>query len=140
MDSGGSLADRLFDIPEGPRSALAVVLWWEKRRPAYNLVLALAGVPSLLLFYLFVELSGAVPAGEDAVEPLVLFVAPLLANVLYTAGWLVEVPVRVLLPGESRRLGPRLLKLGIGFSLVVIALPPVLWAVVCLVRLFSSLG
>ena len=140
MSGDHFLDDWVFEVPREPRSAWSVVLWWEKRRLVYNGLLVLAGIPLLCLFYLFVELSGAVPPGEDAVEPMVLFVAPLLANVLYTAGWLVEVPVRVLLPGASRRLGPRLLKLGIGFSLVVIALPTVAWAVVCLVRLFSSLG
>jgi hypothetical protein len=62
------------------------------------------------------------------VEPLALLAAPFGINVLYTIGWLVEVPARLLVPGLSSRFGPLLLKLGLGFGLFLITLPAAFWA------------
>ena len=73
------------------------------------------------------KVSGHDPTGEDAVEPLALLTAPFGINVLYTPGWLVEVPARVLRPALSPQFGPLLLKLGLGLGLSLITLPAALW-------------
>lgn len=127
----------MFAVPPGARSAWDVVLWWERRRIPYNVILGVVGVCSLLLFHVFIEAAHGVPPGEDAVEPIMLFIAPVVANLCYTAGWLVEVPARWIAPRAAERLGPGLLKLGLGFSLLVALLPTVVWAVIALVRLLS---
>jgi hypothetical protein len=128
----------LFEVPGEPRSAWSVVLWWEKRRPAYNGILLLVGIPLLVLFHVFVDAAGVVPPGEDPVENFVVLASPIVANVFYTAGWFVEANARIIHPGASRRLGPRLLKLGIGFTLAVMALPSAIWGMVCLVQLLNA--
>jgi len=56
--------------------------------------------------------SGHLHPGEDAVEPIALLAAPFGINLLYTLGWLVEVPARLLRPGLSPRFGQLLLKMG----------------------------
>jgi hypothetical protein len=61
------------------------------------------------------------------VESLALFGAPLAINVLYTLGWLVEVPTRLVVPTLSPGFGPLLLKLGLGLGLFLTTLPAAFW-------------
>ena len=114
-------------------SLWSVIGWWERRRPSYNLFLAAVGVPSLLVFFLAISAAHELQPGEDAVEPMALFAAPVLANIAYTAGWIVE--AALLWRPSTQPRGPRLMRLGLLFSLFVILLPAVAWTVVALVRL-----
>ncbi len=116
-----------FQVPAGRRGALQIVAWWELRRIPYNLIVGAAGVLSLLLFSVAIEKSDVLRPGEDAVEPLALLAAPLLANVGYTAGWVAELTLRLLWRDAPERIGPALLKLGITFSLAVVLFPSVYW-------------
>jgi cytochrome bd-type quinol oxidase subunit 1 len=110
--------------PTPADSLWGVISWWERRRVPYNLFLAAVGVPSLVLFYWTMDVSHSVQAGEDAVEPMALIAAPLLANIAYTLGWMVE--------GVGRRrpwvspAGPRLMRMGLWFSLFVVLSPALL--------------
>lgn len=104
-----------------------VVLWWEVRRIPYKILVGLYGTFCLVIFFLSITTSGHLQPGEDAVEPMALFAAPIGVNVCYTLGWLVEVPARVLSPSLSPRFSPFLLKLGIGLSAFLISMPAVLW-------------
>lgn len=70
-------------------------------------------------------------------EPFALLLAPILINILYSLGWIVEVTLRSIVPDLSPRFGPRLLKLGLGFGLFVITVPPALW---CGYRLLQLAG
>ena len=118
----------LFANPEEPVSLDGVFGWWEARRLPVNLIVGTYGILCLVIFFAAVTTSGRLPPGEDAVEPLALIAAPIVVNVLYTLGWVVEVTSRTLEPGLSPRFGPRLLKLGIGFGLLLITVPAALWA------------
>lgn len=112
-------------------------MWWEKRRIFYNLFLFALGLPSLVLFFLFAEASGVLASGEDAVEPMALFLTPFAANFAYTFGWIMELCVRDgSRPGELA--GPRILRFGLGFSTVVVLLPTLLWAGIWLLSLLKS--
>ena len=124
----------LFAVPEAERTNLSVILWWEKRRLAYNAIIGLYGICSVALFFTFIELSGKLQSGEDAVEPLGLFLAPFAINFCYTAGWIVELCVRVLGPDHKVVLGPQLMKLGIGFSLFVASLPTLIWGIIVMLQ------
>jgi hypothetical protein len=53
--------------------------------------------------------------------------APFGINLLYTLGWLVEAPARLLKPSLSPSFGPLLLKLGLGLGLFLITLPAAFW-------------
>jgi len=105
-------------------SVWGIIGWWERRRVPYNLFLVAVGLPSLLLFYWTMTASGVVAPGEDAVEPLAVIAAPVLANVAYTFGWIVEGI------GRNRSWvspsGPRLMRMGLWFSLFVMLFPAVL--------------
>ncbi len=67
-------------------SLLVTIAWWERRCLSYNLFLAAIGIPGLLLFFLAIGASSSLAPGEDAVEPIALFAAPIAANLAYTAG------------------------------------------------------
>ena len=77
----------------------------------YNLIFALFGILSLLLFYAFISLTHELKPGEDAIESMALFMAPIAANICYTAGWIVELFWFIVRKRKSN-IGPALLKFG----------------------------
>ncbi|MBK7141852.1 MAG: hypothetical protein IPH75_07215 [bacterium] len=94
------------------------------RRIVYNLILVTGGFISLLLltaiYYLPPQLD------EYPVEGLAvlgIFLGLAMANVFYTAGWIVEIFVLKFGGDWSVKFGPSLLKTGILFSLFVVSLP-----------------
>ncbi len=119
----------LFATPEGDRAVGSIILWWEARRIPYNLIVGILGACSLLLFFLFISLSGMLKPGEDAVEPIALIAFPIFANVCYTGGSVAEVVVRLFRLRKFMNVGPRLLRFGIAFSLFIVFFPSVYWGV-----------
>lgn len=117
----------LFAPQQTPVSWWRVILWWELRRVPFNLLIGAYSAPCLILFCWAVTTSGQLRPGEDAVEPLALIVAPFAVNACYTLGWLVELHVRLLIPGLTARFGAVLLKIGLGFSFFVISVPALFW-------------
>jgi hypothetical protein len=118
----------LFSNPKEPISPMGVFAWWEFRRLPFNLIVGTYGILCLVIFFAAITTSGRLQPGEDAVEPLALLAAPVVVNVLYTLGWIVEVTARRLAPGLSRRFGPLLLKLGLGLGLFLSTVPAALWS------------
>jgi hypothetical protein len=118
---------RLFAPPTLPVSATGAIGWWERRRVAYNALVLGVGAISLAVFYTAIVTSGTLPEGEDAVEPLALIVAPIAVNLCYTAGWLIEAPLRALVPRLTPRFGPVLFGVGLGFSLLLVVAPGIWW-------------
>ena len=110
----------------------SVVLWWEVRRIPYNVVVGLVGTFSLVATFFLIVASDALEPGEAAIDPLGLFLLPLLGgiffNVCYTAGWVFEVLVRSASGADNRFLGPILLTGGLLLSLGIVMVPAVLWA------------
>jgi len=94
----------------------------------FNVVIGAYGIVCLIVFFWAIGTSGHLQPGEDAVEPIALLAAPFGINALYTFGWLVEVPARLLVPDLTPRFGPLLLRLGMGLGLALISLPAVFWA------------
>jgi len=132
----------LFLVPDKPLSVGGIIAWWELRRIPYNLIVAAVGIPSLLLFYTFILASGTLASGEDAVEPLTLIIAPIIANICYTLGWMVEIPCsflfRLLIHDRVRVIGPALFALGLVLSLLVVIFPAAFWGIYCLLHLASQ--
>jgi hypothetical protein len=118
----------MFSPPEPPIQLWRVILWWELRRIPYNIFVGLYGILCLAIFYWGITTSGHLEPGEDAIEPLALISAPFLVNFAYTLGWIVEGAAQVFGRPLPEGAGPRLLKLGLGFSAFVISLPAALWS------------
>jgi len=117
----------LFQVPEGKHSLIGIILWWEARRIPVNFIVGSVGLISLVIFYIAIGSSGHLEPGEDAVEPMALFVAPILFNIAYTGGWLAEIALRIFWRDSQPLIGPILLKVGITFSLFVVLLPSIFW-------------
>jgi hypothetical protein len=131
------LWESIFTGPDPPVSVWDVVAWWEMRRITFNIVVGCYGALALLVFFWAIGGSGRLQPGEDAIEPIALLAAPIAINVLYTLGWLVEVPARFLMPSLPSRFGVILLQAGLFFGLALSTLPAAYWVAV---RLLQSLG
>jgi hypothetical protein len=104
-----------------------IVAWWEARRLPFNIIVGAYGILCLVVFFAAITTSGHLQPGEDAVEPLALIAAPIVVNILYTLGWIVELTYRRIQPDLSLRFGPRLLKVGLGLGLFFSTLPAAFW-------------
>lgn len=122
---------RLFVVPDSPQSVEEVSAWWEARRLTYNLLVFGMGVPSFCLYLFFLNTSGLLPPGEDAVEPFALILAPVMVpiavNICYTLGALAELGWRGLTGDFSRKSGRVLMRLGVGLSMFIVWFPSVVW-------------
>lgn len=134
-----------------------IIGWWEARRPAYNLILLVAGILSISILILSNLLPPARPDAADLGDPgLPVMVCAFGANLGYTLGWIVEIlalPFRSpkaspsspkalasgpnALPSSPKAppLGPKLFTLGLYFSIGLIFLPAAVGLVLWLFRL-----
>ncbi|HZZ45073.1 MAG TPA: hypothetical protein VFE58_19205 [Tepidisphaeraceae bacterium] len=120
-------AIRWLFTPPNPPGVGRSIIWWEKRRIPVNLLIFVYGTVCLVIFFAAINSSHVLQPGEDAVEPIAIIVAPIAFNICYTLGWLVEAPVRLVAPGLTPKLGPRLLLMGLIFSCCMISLPALFW-------------
>jgi hypothetical protein len=122
---------RLFSAPAEPTSPSDAIAWWERRRLAYNALIGATAIVSFLIYCLSITSTGVLQPGEDIIEPIALMAAPMvviLINICYTAGWLVDAPLRLFFPSVSSRFTLLLFELGLSFSLIVVSLPAVFWS------------
>jgi hypothetical protein len=68
------------------------------RRIPVNLLIGVSGVFCPVALFWAIVSGDVLKPGEDAVEPLAIMITPLLFNICYTLGWLVEVPARLAIP------------------------------------------
>lgn len=125
---------RWLFLPQSRGSLGETIAWWELRRIPYNLIVGCFALICLFIFYQAIDYAGHLEPGEDAVEPMMLFIGPILMNICYTGGWFIEVIGRMSGLIHSLRFSPMLLKFGFGFSLFVVSLPAVIWIGVCIFR------
>ncbi len=100
----------MIKVPEGPRSLISTLLWWECRRPLYNVVVCLAGLPSVLILSLF---------GMGQVAIFAALVYAFFANICYCLGAPAEIVARVCFKEKAANNAPVLLTLGTVFSVLL---------------------
>lgn len=130
----------MFGPTETERPAWKIVVWWELRRIPFNVIIGGYAIVCFAIFMWAILTSGELQPGEDAVEPLGLIAAPFAINFLYTLGWLVEVPARLVAPNLTPRFGPALLAAGLGFGLFLITLPAAFWGGIRVLQLLGVLS
>lgn len=111
--SGASLLQKIIAVPQGRRSLFSILMWWESRRPVYNIIVGLAGLPSILLLSLFGMGHAAVVAA---------FVYAVCANICYCLGAPAEVVARTCYKQNAETYAPVLFTLGTIFSVVLTVL------------------
>lgn len=133
--------NRIYQAPPEPRPWYSVLLWWEFRRIPYNAIMGSAGLIAVLLLYLVFRLPPLDPQmlpEDDFLEPLSIVAFAVMANVMYTLGWITELAYRNIRPNRSPNLGPRLFRYGLRFSLLLIALPVILNAGAWMIRVYGG--
>jgi len=106
-----------------PRSAWPIVGWWERRRPVYNLVLAVAGGLSLGAQSLFQVLPPRSSPPEVPLGLVGVLAYAVLVNLCYSAGPAADVYVRRRWGDASAAAGPTLFRYGFVFSIGLTLLP-----------------
>ena len=118
-----------------PRSAWAVLRWWESRRPLYNVAVGAAGVVTLGTV---VALAVLPPYPREiawgGLIPGVVFYG-VLANVCYSLGAPADLLLRRIIGDRAAAAGPVLFRYGFVFSLGLTLLPIPLAALGWLFRL-----
>jgi hypothetical protein len=103
--------------PAGP-GAGRIIVWWEVRRIAFNLVLLPMGLVGLLLLLMQSNPSPNLGAENDFVPFLSGLAALVVANICYTSGWIVNVIAWLVWGQRATRLGPVLWLLGTVLSIL----------------------
>ncbi len=115
--------DWIFSPVEKPHNPGKVWLWWEKRRPFYNLFVVVVLLASYGLHIFFYSCSPCMQ-GVDIVPTLnIMFMGYfgwIIWNLAYTLGPLVDV-VNCAFFNESK--GPIFMKMGLAFSFIVLSVP-----------------
>ena len=126
------IGDVLFPPAERRRSGLAILSWWEARRPTYNLIVGATGAFTVVA----IRLISIVPPGIKAPldwRPVVAYAV--LANVCYSFGWVLESAAQRLWGDRVRPLGPALFRQGVAFSVGLTLLPVLVASMAWVVRL-----
>ncbi len=119
-------------VPEGNG---AVLLWWESRRLAYNVIVGLTGVVTVAVL-----VTNALVRGDDCGIPepplLALFAIVgygVMANICYTLGWFAEIVGRVTVGREpASKLGRTAFVVGLALSIILTIAPALLVPLLCL--------
>src|SRR5882757_4499720 len=104
------------------------IIWWEKRRIPFNLIVLVAGLASGLV----IELIGSqlVDPGEDVEEPLGMLFGvigyAMAANICYSLGWITELLWSWGDTSCTETLRPKVFRIGVMFAIVLTLLPGIL--------------
>jgi hypothetical protein len=99
------------------RSRNQIILWWERRRVLYNVLLLIAGGLTLLIGCTLGHMTFENPS--EFLPPILLFVIS--ANLFYTLGWVVEIASNKFITQRelTQQVGPILFIAGTCFSLFI---------------------
>ena len=115
-----ALARLLYPVPDLRRSPITLLAWWERRRPAYNLIVGVTGLVTVATIEIISALTPSVTFHVPLVAVLVYGVA---ANVCYSLGFALETTFEWLWGNEVAPVGPVLFRQGLLFSVGLTLLP-----------------
>jgi hypothetical protein len=115
-----ALARLLFPVPDVRRSPVTLLLWWERRRPTYNLIVGGAGLVTLTALHVLSWLPPHV--SFDAPWTLVILYG-VCANIWYTMGFAIEALLERLWGEDVAPVGPTLFRHGLVFSVGLTLFP-----------------
>ncbi len=130
-----AIAEFLFAAP-ARRTTPAIVLWWERRRLAYNAWVGGAGLVSLSSASVFSALTG-----ESEMFPGVFFASAVfgaMANLCYFIGPTAEILVDKIWGRRVLPVGPMLYRMGLTFSVGLALFPTLLIVLATTARVVLS--
>jgi len=126
-----ALTSVLFPEPTLQRSTPAVIGWWERRRPLYNLVVGATGLVTLSVFTL--ALGPAMMLQPGTLIGITAY--GVAANLCYSLGAPLELVLERWLGRETYGLGPALFRYGLVYSVGLTLFPIALGAFAFLAKL-----
>lgn len=135
--SRSRLADFLYPRP-AKRGVGAIFKWWERRRLAYNAIIAAGGAVTLTV----AGLGNLLVGNPITLGWLLTPVVPVLlaANACYTLGPIVDSLAHKLWGGEVMPVGPHLFRAGLIFSVgLTLVLPMILFGFFFVMRVLGAL-
>ena len=137
----GLIAHRLFRRERRIDGARQIIVWWEKRRLWFNLIVGLAGAMSLGLFSALVLCTNGRSSGWCGYPPPIFIAAQILfygvaANVFYTGGWIAEILVLRTWKEKGEWFFQIAFTLGLLFSIALTLLPGLVSVVALLACFF----
>jgi hypothetical protein len=132
------LSHFLFPAPDERRSTGSIVRWWESRRLKYNAVVGLTG----LVTATYVQTLALLPPGGPGhlINVLPGIVAyGVMANLMYSGGWIIELVMKALWGDQAPRAGPAMFRQGVIFSVGLTLLPMAIFTMVWIGSTLSAL-
>jgi hypothetical protein len=115
-----ALARLLFPLPDLRRSPVTLLVWWERRRLAYNVIVGTTGLVTLAV----IKVLSWIPPHMDFDVPLAAVLAyGLGANLCYAFGFAFELLLQRLWGDEVAPVGPTLFRHGLVFSVGLTLVP-----------------
>jgi hypothetical protein len=115
-----ALAQLLFPVPDVRRSPTTLLMWWERRRPTYNLIV---GITGLITLSVLTVLSWLPPHTSFHPPLIAVILYGICANVCYSLGFCIEALLQRLWGEEVAPVGPTLFRHGLVFSIGLTLLP-----------------
>ena len=108
------------------KSLFGKIIWWEKRRPLFNLAVFLSGIITLFCVLTMVSIYDSKVGETFDWEPIIIPLYAILANICYSFGWLLD-----LIYWRKMNFHPRVkwIKYGTYFSIGLTLLPIPLTAI-----------
>lgn len=136
---------KFFSRAQPTGNVWQVIVWWEARRIPYNLIVGATGIVTCSVFFVIALLSdyfyhSSFPLPDPPVVGILAVIAyGVMANVCYTGGWLAEIFVREIWPGEGDGFGKISFALGLVFSIGLTLLPAGFIVLVAGIKLLNRL-
>lgn len=126
-----TITEFLFAAP-ARRSAPAIIVWWERRRLAYNACVGTAGLVSLGTVTFYSALIGDAELFPGVLAASVVFGA--MANLCYLLGPATEILLEKLWGRRVLPAGPMLYRMGLTFSVGLALFPTILMVLATTIR------
>jgi hypothetical protein len=123
---------RLFQRTENLETTWQIILWWEKRRIPFNLIVGATGMLTCaFLFGLEMLLKNDF---LDNILPdppaIAIFGYGVLANVCFSGGWIVELFANAIFKEQSKYFGEISFLLGTAFSVALTLFPILIYSLI----------
>jgi hypothetical protein len=131
---------RLFQRAEHLETPQQIILWWERRRLIFNLIVGATGILTCTLLLVgemlaekFFRDEGG--GGSPILAVFGVFAYGIMANICYTGGWISELVAKYVWKEQAENLGKIAFALGIIFSVLLTLLPVVFYLLLVLLKI-----
>lgn len=134
----------LFQRAEHLEKPWQIILWWEKRRIPFNLIVGATGFLVCALLFgiaVFSENKFGEPIGlpdPPLFGVIAIFLYGIAANVCFTGGWLAELIAKGIWKNRSEHLGEITFVLGLFFSVALTLVPVIVCSIVVAWKLLNT--